>query len=119
MKVTALDLVTAQQGMGELMAVKLPVGVSFRLARLARVIGDEVKLIYSERDKLIRKYGATDEKGNASIKPESANWSAYTTDVNALFAQELPIDVEPVELPATVELSGGALLALYKFITIA
>lgn len=117
MKVTALDIITATQGIGELMGMPLPIALSFKLARLAKAITAEAKVIYEERDKLIRKYGETNEKGETQVKPNSPNIEAYNADAKTLFSQEVTLDLEPVELPATLEVKPGTLLAAIPFVT--
>ncbi|MCK9358194.1 MAG: hypothetical protein M0R22_13795 [Dehalococcoidia bacterium] len=115
MKVSALDIITATQGLGELMGMTLPIALSFKLARLAKAIGAEAKVIYEERDKLIVKYGEKDDKGQTKVKPE--NLDAFNADAAVLYSQEVTLDLDPVELPATIELKPGTLVAAFPFVT--
>jgi len=114
LKVTALDIITATQGLGELMGMTLPIALSFKLARLAKAIGAEAKVIYEERDKLIVKYGEKDGQ-QTKVKPE--NMEAFNADAAVLYAQAVELDLTPIELPATIEVKPGTLIAAIPFVT--
>ena len=117
MQVTALDIVTANQGLGELMGMALPIALSFKLARLAKAVSAEAKVIFEERNKLIEKYGTKNDKGVAEIAPNTPAMEAFNADVAVLFSQEVTLDIEPVELPATIELKPATLIAAIPFVT--
>ena len=117
MKVTALDIITATQGLGELMGMALPIALSFKLARLAKAITAEAKTIYDERNKLIEKYGTKNDKGVAEIAPNTPAMEAFNADVTILFSQEVTLDLEPVALPATIDVKPATLIAAIPFVT--
>ena len=119
MQVTALDIVTANQGLGELMGMALPIALSFKLARLAKAVGAEAKVIFEERDKLIKKHGTANDKGVIEVKPNTPAMEAYSADAVVLFAQEVTLDIEPVALPSTIEVKPATLIATMPFITVA
>jgi hypothetical protein len=100
------------------MGMSLPIALSFKLARLAKAINAEAKVIFEERDKLIRKHGTKNAQGVFEVPPNTPEMEAFNADVKVLFAQEVPLDLEPVELPATLELKPGTLLAAFPFITL-
>ncbi|MDD4891599.1 MAG: hypothetical protein PHU85_16900 [Phycisphaerae bacterium] len=117
MKVTAQDIITATQGLGELMGMALPIALSFKLARLGKAVTAEAKVINEERNKLIEKHGEKGENGQIQVKPNTPAMEAFSADVAILYSQEVTLDLEPVELPATIELKPMTLLAAFPFVT--
>ena len=116
MKLTALEILAAKQGLENAKKWMMPVGASLRIARIARKVDAEAQLIEAERGKLILKYGEPGENGQTVLKQDSPNWPAFVADLNALLAQEVEIEFEPVELPATLEVQPGDIIVLEKFL---
>ncbi len=120
--------------MARLMAEKLPVMVSFGLAKLQIALKDSVTIVESVKGGLIQKHGPKPE-GNApiQIKPGDPNWPTFIDEFNQLLEEVIDVKFEPVELPLVVastcdqchhnmdrplEISGDDVLALIKFITV-
>jgi hypothetical protein len=99
------------------MGMALPIALSFKLARLAKAITAEAKTIYEERNKLIEKYGTKNDKGVAEIAPNTPAMEAFNADAAVLYAQEVTLDIEPVELPATIDVKPATLIAAIPFVT--
>jgi len=119
MKLSVQEILAANQGLPEMLTWSLPAATSLKVARMAKAIRAEAQTIMGVRNDLIRKYGSPDDKGNHVINQEHENWPAFNEELQALLAEEVEIDVEPVELPASLEISAGAILALEKLVTIA
>jgi len=107
----------AEQALGAASKWSLPVGASLQLARLTRKIVAEAQVITAERNKLVVKYGEAGENGAYSIGPQSPKWADYVKDAQALFLQEVEIDANPIQLPATLEVPAAELIALEQFLT--
>jgi len=119
----------AVQGLTQLSEKELPVKVSYWIARLINKLDDGYKPIDKLRQELVQKHGSSDpeQHGQASIKPDSENWTAFILDYNELMAMETEVDVEPVVLPIEIpsEVDGkeltvkpNVLVALEKFVKI-
>lgn len=78
------------------------VRVSYRLAKLAKLIDGELTAFNRTKDKLIEKYGSAATSGpGKSITPEkdADNWPVFVKEYSALLNEEVELDVEPVVLP--------------------
>ena len=120
MKVTNGDVFNAREALQSLMKERLPVKISYRLAKLARKVNDQLTIIEEVRQGLVKQYGEPDEKGeNISIKPGSKNMAPFLTDLNELMGQDVEIDSDIIKLPEDgLTMEPSVLLALDKFIEV-
>ena len=85
------------------MEQKLPVLASYKLAKLANKLNDQLKVIEEVRQGLIRKYGTPDEKGRGiSVKQDSEGFEQFAAEFNELMEQEVEVIIEKVRLPEKV-----------------
>jgi hypothetical protein len=119
MKVSNGDIFNAREALQTLIKERLPVKVSYRLARLAKKVSDQLTIIEEVRTNLVKQYGETDENGNLSIKPGAKNMAPFLTDFNELMGQEVEIDADIIKLPEDgLTIEPSVLLALDKFIEV-
>ena len=120
MNVTNGDIFNARESLQTLLKERLPVKISYRLAKLAKKVNDQLTIIDEVRNGLVQQYGEKDEKGeNISIKVGSKNIALFLTDLNELMGQEVDIDSEIIKLPEDgLTIEPSVLLALGKFIDV-
>ncbi len=85
--------------LGELIATKIPVMVSYRLAKLAIRLSEPLKVIEDVRNGLVKKYGESDDKGQVSVNQEGENFAKFADEFNELMTQEVEVVFEKVKLP--------------------
>ncbi|MFB0545742.1 MAG: hypothetical protein ACETWB_02420 [Anaerolineae bacterium] len=107
------------------------VRLAYRLAKLAKLLEDEIRPVHEARNKLIEKYGSVhkklDAEGNEtdkdepgkSMRPDDEKWQDFVREHNELTDTEIELDIEPVVLPPEAEgVSPGTLLALDGLVTV-
>ncbi len=135
MKLTNGEIYIAKEPLQQVMGQKFPVMVSYKLAKLASKLNEQLKVIEEVRNGLIKKYGEVDEKGQTSVKQDGENWAKFVEEFNELMTHEVEIPslVEKVKLPEKVastcdkcnhnmdkalEIEPQILMALDKFIEV-
>lgn len=118
MRVTNGDIWQANVAVGELCGMAWPVKVAYRLAKLARKIGQEHRDIDRVRVRLVERYGHATANGQFQVAPDSPSFAGFVADWNALIAEEIDVEIEPVALPLVdgMEIKPGTLLAMGPFI---
>jgi len=133
MKVTNGDIFRAREPLQKLMAEKFPVITSYKLAKMASQLQEQLKVMEDVRNGLIKKYGTKDERGRFTVQPESENWARFVEEFEELMSQEVTIVFEKVKLPQKIaatcdachhnmdksyEIEAQTLMALDKFIEV-
>ena len=131
MNVTNLEVLAAKGPLEKLLKQYWPVGVSYKLAKLALKLREPLDAISKVRNGLIEKYGTKDEKGRSEVKEDSPTFEAFQKEWRELLDQEVELVFEKVKLPEIAPLkcekcgliTEGApqvepmnLLALEKFV---
>jgi len=128
MKLTNGEIFGAVQALTELSDRDLPVKFSYWLARLINKLDGANKALEKVRNDLVKKYGKQTEKGNIEVKPGDDGWEDFAKGFNELMAEEVEVDVSPVNLPLKLplEIDGKPILVktsvlapLEKFIELA
>jgi len=98
----------------ELLKVKVfSVRVTYKLARLVKLLEPEIQTALDRRNELLKEYGEEDGKGGLGINQESPKWKEFAPKFTELTEVEQVVDVEPVELPPDATgVSGATLVAL-------
>lgn len=123
MKLTNGDIFAARGPLQTLMGMKFPVGVSFKLAKMANKINEPLKSIEDVRNGLINKYGESNENGQMAVSEGSPNFEKFVSEFNDLMAIEVEVVIEKVKLPEEVdgkplEIEPSLLMALEKFVDV-
>ncbi len=123
MKLKNSEIWLAKEPLDKLLQVKLPVKVSYQIARLAKKIGEEYQPIETVRIGLVKKYGVPDDKGNISVvnaKPEELE--KFIKEYNELMETETEVVVDKITIPAgqceKLEIEPALLLPLDRFIVV-
>ncbi len=83
---------------------KFPVKVSLGIVKLRTKLGDAYKEIEEVRNGLIKTYGTPDPENAQNIKVEqdSKNFPKFAEEMNELFAQEVEVVFDKINLPEMV-----------------
>jgi|TARA_Y100000310_G_scaffold321723_1_gene379768 hypothetical protein len=137
MKLTNKDILNAQGSLNKLLQEKLPVKVSFELAKLSSTLREPIETFERVRKSLVEKHQVKFEQredGATIIKSEvEGNVEKFVEEVAELAEQETEVIFTPVKLPERIastcdkcnhnmdkdlEIEGAVLVALEKFVTV-
>lgn len=119
MKIKLSVLLNITPALNELLEIKLPIKAAYRVQRLATKIGAEQTTANTMRNKLIEEFGGPAQGDKPpSIAPDSDNWGVFVEKLEALMAEEIDIDVEPIplELLGDVQVSAATLMRMDVFL---
>ena len=116
------EIWNARAAIQRLIEEKLPVKVSYGLAKIANKVNEQLKIIEEVRMGLLRKYGERTESG-WEVKNNSEKFGKFMEEVQELLAQEVELVIEKVTLPTEIngelfQLEPRILMALEKFVGI-
>jgi hypothetical protein len=118
-KLTNGEIFNARQPLEKLMEVKMPIKVSYELAKLVSKLNEQLQIIEKLRLGLVKTYGTPQDNPSIyKVIPGSKGYSQFFEEFGELMVQEVNITFEPVSLPDTLEIEPSILMALEKFITI-
>ena len=133
MKLTNGEIFQAKDPLQSLMEIKLPVRVSYDIAKLAIKLNDKLRAIEETKNGLIKKYGEPGEKGQIVVKPESENFIHFVNEMGELMLVEEEVVFTKIKLPGKVtstcdkcshnmdknlEIEPKTLMSLEKFIEV-
>ena len=120
MKLTNLEIFNTKEPLEKLLQEKLPVKVSYGLAKLAAKLNDQLQVIEKVRQGLIQTYGEKDPDNPMQIRvdPQSEGFPKFAEEYGELMTQETEIVFDVVTLPDTLEVEPATLMMLDKFITV-
>ena len=131
MEVTNGEIYTARGSLQIMVGMKLPVKVSFQVAKLAVKLSEPFGVVETVKNGLIRTYGVEDEYKNVEIiapndlrgRPVSPNWEKYASEFDELMAQTQELEIEKIQLPSMIDgkplqIEPSILIALGKFISV-
>ena len=117
-KITNGEIFGAYPNLEKLSGLKLPIKVSFQLAKLINAVRQPFQDVDKVRVGLIQKYG-TKKDNQMVIGPESEKWSEFVTEFVELMAIEVELEFEKVILPETDEtIETSILMPLMRFVDI-
>lgn len=94
-KVTNREMESKVNILRKLSNMKLPVKVSYAIAKNINTIDKELKVFISERDKLIKEYAIKDEHGNPKAENNQYLFpDGKEEECNSKYAELLDIEVE-------------------------
>ena len=94
-KVTNREMESKVNILRKLSNMKLPVKVSYAIAKNINTIDKELKVFISERDKLIKEYAIKDEHGNPKVGNNQYLFpDGKEEECNSKYAELLDIEVE-------------------------
>ena len=120
MKLSNGEIFNAREPLQRLVAERLPVRVSYGLAKLAAKLNDQFQVIEQVRQGLIKTYGEQDKDNpnRVSVNPTSDKYPKFLAEYGELMRQEVEVVVDVVSIPYTLDIEPSVLMALDKFIKI-
>ena len=120
MKLKNGEIFNAKEPLGKLIQEKLPVKVSYGLAKLASKLDGQLVVIEKVRQGLFETYGEQDpdNPSQTRVLPGSEGFPKFMEELGELMNQEVEIVFDVVTLPDTLEVEPTVLMALDKFIKI-
>lgn len=110
------ELVNAEAALVKVLAVKFDkeggAKVRYHLVKLAKLVGEETKHFYTERNSLIERYGEGTPK---MISGASTNWTAFTAALRPVSELKVTLPWGPVtssQVEPYPEITPGDLLGL-------
>lgn len=119
MKVTNGEIRLMRDALQKLNSLRIPVVLSFKLAKLANKVNVCFQDMEVVRINLVNQYGAKDKDGNVNVDQAPPEERAkFWEEFVELLNQEVDIDSEPIKLPETLEVEPSTLMPLEKFIEV-
>jgi hypothetical protein len=114
------DIFRAAIPLQTLVSMKLPVKVSWQLAKMANKVNEQLKVIEEVRQKLLHTYGEKSPEG-WMVPEDSENFDKFMSEFKELLDQAADLDITKVKLPLEVdgkplEVEAKVLMPLDKFI---
>jgi len=103
MKIKVSKILESVEALRALSQQKFPLSTLFKLRKNYTELEAAIKLFEEKRKELFEKYGTQKEKGEMVISEE--NEKTYFTEINAILEEEVEIDVQKLDLPATYEMT--------------
>lgn len=116
MKTTIKQILTARETLSRLAGQTLPVKQSYRLAKLVKVVNNELSIYEGERIKLCEKYGTLNKEKHI-YEFEDEKYKSFETDINILQSQEVELDIKPIDISG-LELSAQDIINIEPFIEV-
>ena len=118
MKITNGEVFNTREPLDKLMAAKLPIKTCYQLAKIAKLLSDQIAIIGQMRDKLITIYGTLPEKGplRPQINPTDDGWPKFAEELGVLMSEEVEFEFDVVKLPLSIEIETYVIFALEKFV---
>lgn len=96
-KVKLIDIVNSREALSTLMNEKLPMVVSYKLAKIFKVVAPELDLLEEQRQKLIRELGeALSDDDDGAWRVTKANEKEFQRQFEELLQEDVELDFEPV-----------------------
>ena len=118
MKIKNGDLYVCKDPLQNLLRISMPAKYGFPLAKTAKKLLEEIKLVEDSVNGLIVKYGSKDEKGNTSIDEKHENWAKFGRDYNELMDLDNEITIRKVQIPSDIDVMTTDLIKLEPFIEV-
>ena len=116
MKVTYNDIIRASSSMKKLCERELPVKSAIALSRLVKKMNEEIEIFYKEQRKIVEKYGIVNEE-TGDFKICEKNQKDYADKMTELFALEVEIDSEKIEIEGLGNIEAAVILDTEPFVT--
>ena len=138
MKITNGELYGANEALGRLAEIKLPVKTSLQVAKLANKVGEKLKPVEEVKKGLVKTYeiySEPNERGGEVIKTkgDEKNLEKFASEFNELLLQEDNLEFEKIRMPekiagtcdachhnmdVSLQIEPSILIALEKFVEV-
>ena len=119
MKVTNGEVRLMKDALEKLIAIRTSAKMAFQLAKLTNEVNEHFQVMEIARNGLVKQYGTERADGRIEIN-DSAKESKeeFWAEFVKLLEEEVEIDIEPIELPETLEVEPSTLMPLMRFIEV-
>lgn len=108
-------IINSREAMQRLAGQTLPVAVSYRIAKLIKLLNDELALYESERIKLCERYGELNPEEN---KYNITQGAEFTHELNSLLDYTVELAADKISLPSTLMITPSDLISMDDFVEI-
>lgn len=117
------QLAEAEPALARLAAEKLPFQTAYRVAKLAKAVGEETKHFYDQRNALVKEYGEPKPGGTPEeiqVLPSSPMWPEFVRKVQELVAVAVTVPLAPVDLASAngLQIAATDLLLLGPLVVV-
>ena len=101
MKLTNEEIFVAKEPLEKLLNERLPVKVSYQLAKMASKLNEQYEIIERVKDGLVKTYGAKNKDNPTILEvlPTSEGFPRFIEEMDELFAQKMELVLDKVNLP--------------------
>ena len=115
-KITLAELINMKPAIQKLVVKELPAKLSYRLAKLVRLLEPEYVSYEETRRKLVEKYGDKTEDGNITVPQDKLE--VFMNELNGVLKEEvefsyIPFSIDEIE---KVELSVQDIVSIEKLL---
>ena len=97
MKVKLSEVVGSVEALKNILALKLPIKVSYRISKLvSNQVEGELKEYNEQRNKLVKEFGTENEDGSTSVKEDRLK--EFSEELQKLLDVDVKFDFEPIKL---------------------
>ena len=121
---TIEELLIAEKPLGIIAQAKLPISISYQMSKIAKAVGEELKVIRESQLKIAQKYGEHDEAGELveregmyPILPE--HMDKFNKEMEELLSETCTLNVNPLsvaKLDGHINLTTNEFMSLGKFL---
>jgi hypothetical protein len=111
------SLVIADNALDQLLEMKFSAKTAYHIAKLARLVKEEVRHFNDKRDSLIRELGEMNGNNTMKVKPE--NMEEFVKQINELASVKIEVNWKPIPLDEISgnEITGSILLKLDSLVS--
>lgn len=109
-----IELVNSAQALNKLGEKDLPIQTSFKISDILLASEKELNNYHIQRDKLIKKYGTTENGLDYSFPEE--NKEKYIQELEELNNIEIDFSIDKIKLPDNISIAPNILYSLKHFI---
>jgi hypothetical protein len=114
------ELKSIEESLRKLVAVQLPIVLSYKLSKVIKKINDALTSLEEHRLTLVQRYGDSQPDGSIKVPPDKVE--EFMTEYNQLLGVEVEIDFSPIETAvlgssSNINFTPIDMVALEKFFT--
>jgi hypothetical protein len=95
----------------------IPVKYAMPLIRMAKKLTEEVGLIETRRNRLIKKYGV-EKDGKVFVSPDVPDWDKALVEFTELMNLEIDVNIEKAKIPSNIIIPNKDLMMLEPFLEV-
>ena len=118
MKITLKEVRILEKSLFKVTQLELPIGISYRLARLLKSCLDEIFLLEKSRLELVKKYGEPSPNKEEQLVVKEENEGKFKAEIEMLLEETVDIQIKPfsVEELGDINISAVDMMGLLPII---